>query len=1590
MADLDAYWSQIKSSEKFQDLEPDKKEQVRQHLFNQYVQTAPSYSGLPQSQRLKVKSHFDEVTKIEEESMGESMIRKAKPIIQKGKELLAGAADAVDLTKLPGELGEVVDSGVEIPGAKKAAGFVRQQFEDTASLIEPSDEGYGRIGNEFGTVKSWNPLTQFDMARAIAGGAIRGTGEALAGLIPETTMGASLFFTDPVLKYAGTTFLGKELKLPWKPKTGLSEADKTLGADLEKMITQENINQHVRMNIDAMKGGPPAPLEALGHKEEMLKAQDELNGYEEWLKQADNTSNSPGEHVGDLHPEAKVNVSQLRDAARDRLQKLQDEPVRVESLSKAEDALQGYYRRKIDQTRVYMMPEGQPVAPQKMLPPGEERLKLGPGNVPQKTIGGVPHEQMSQLSNEIVQMRKIGKAKKPEVLSSLPPGSDEEVAKIASAKSPSEIKNELSKLHARLRKAGSSPEEAMRTLRESFVPGSSSELQQTPRSGVDVPPLPSEAPSGLRAKDVLTKAYSAYHPGETKQAIGIRAGTLLKALGFKPERELNTEELNLIEKLLDSEHADLSVKTIKNPSAASRVSEVERLKEKGIDPLEVQAEAKRLQSEHDAQHLSIAEERARLKEVTGGVALHAPDPMTGKIPEAEEVRTGVPRYLRGTTPPDQAAQMAYDAGLIQSPDAGTLIEYAKKFEDVQTHRSAKSFLDEAEYRLEMENHRDAGFKQAPAQETLPETPGAEMPKTGLGGAEGQVSGDDLLEGFQNQDITQKPLFDIVSDIGKEGLRKLEGEGGGFNTEDFDPMRQAALEANIKELVMRARAMGYETTQDIMLYAARHAPAELQDAMRKNLAPTLSAFDTHGYKELEAARQGNPIAKKDMMDQAQRGYFQQKAAIVKGVYKKFKANQQVVLFKDMDEGLMRLKNDLFIHDNYRKFSKDELAAQRWYIEGKSPKLESLTALGVKEDVAKRWLDLAKNPTENMKSARAMTQTFEDEYYDVISEFYDKVGYVEDHVTRRWKQSREYLDWEGKTLGNRPNFLKGRKLLSQADGINAGYEPISWDIRDDLRASNNTRVNILSRIHAYQKLGASFGEKGGPAIIDESKDLMTQAKNAKITPHAGEAPNSWMRFEHVPLLKGLAIDPYYQPALKFMMSKRFTGTAPEVLDFLSASTKATKLYGFFHGYTLGEMTLSGISYRDVFSFAKDRNPLFKGLRYFAEAATADMNGKPLSKNPIKAIGELYDSFITGHAVLANRPLALEMAENGFKFGSADEDMHGVLTKTLNQLEGYLKERIGAKAAKGITVLPRTAIELQEKALWSYIRPISSMLVYETNLKDAILKFNLEAEEGLKIPVEQIKQAIVNQTSKEMGGISYARLMIDPRTQQVLQWAMLAPGWTIGRALMGASVLEKGPEGRQARKQMAKLFVGWFFASNMINYAQTKKYLGKGRYMWENPEGYRNQAFLSKEADGSTRYMQLSKALTEIYDDVMYPAKTAAYKLSAPVQGAAKVMNWATARAYYPGVEPENPLKTALHMYEPMITSGQSAYGGMPVKRGPSKNKIEAVLDRYYKDGMKDNALFEEAMQMATEEGYDIGKLDRAVRANRTRKENQAMFK
>jgi hypothetical protein len=238
MADLNDYWKQVTSAESFQDLDDSEKEKVRNHLFEKYVQSSNSYIQLPQSQRLAVKKHYDEVTHIEPETLlqkGEKEVKKiskeVKPAIETAKKAVAiapVAAESIEPAPMKAAYGMLEKGEQAISGAAKTTG----------EAIEPTEQemiSHAQKGSE---------LTQFDKARLYASGAIQTAGDFIASAVPTDYFQMAMYpLADKVLEYAGTTFLGRDIKF-WKPKTGLSSEAKGVGDAFEKALTAKRADMN--------------------------------------------------------------------------------------------------------------------------------------------------------------------------------------------------------------------------------------------------------------------------------------------------------------------------------------------------------------------------------------------------------------------------------------------------------------------------------------------------------------------------------------------------------------------------------------------------------------------------------------------------------------------------------------------------------------------------------------------------------------------------------------------------------------------------------------------------------------------------------------------------------------------------------------------------------------------------------------------------------------------------------------------------------------------------------------------------------------------------------------------------------------------------------------------------------------------------------------------------------------------------------------------------------------------------------------------------------------------------------------------------
>jgi hypothetical protein len=193
------------------------------------------------------------------------------------------------------------------------------------------------------------------------------------------------------------------------------------------------------------------------------------------------------------------------------------------------------------------------------------------------------------------------------------------------------------------------------------------------------------------------------------------------------------------------------------------------------------------------------------------------------------------------------------------------------------------------------------------------------------------------------------------------------------------------------------------------------------------------------------------------------------------------------------------------------------------------------------------------------------------------------------------------------------------------------------------------------------------------------------------------------------------------------------------------------------------------------------------------------------------------------------------------------------------------------------------------------------------------------------------------------------------------------------------------------MLRLGVSYFVFGNMLNYHNSQKNSGKGRWMWENDPGHENEIMWKKDPKGRSIYFQPSKAFTEIYDDLMNPAKTLAYKANPNIHAAVKLMNWAVSGSYPSTLPNEGPLKTVAGMFQPRTFSGLNAYGTFPVHKGISHAQVMDMFDKYYKTG--NQKFLDQAMRYGMESGFDVNALARAAKARNTgqrrRAERDALF-
>jgi len=290
--------------------------------------------------------------------------------------------------------------------------------------------------------------------------------------------------------------------------------------------------------------------------------------------------------------------------------------------------------------------------------------------------------------------------------------------------------------------------------------------------------------------------------------------------------------------------------------------------------------------------------------------------------------------------------------------------------------------------------------------------------------------------------------------------------------------------------------------------------------------------------------------------------------------------------------------------------------------------------------------------------------------------------------------------------------------------------------------------------------------------------------------------------------------------------------------------------------------------------------------SETGAATGLGKKIFEvwNPVKIIKAFRNG--TYREVLNNSAIAKEAVKDGLNIGAISDVEGGrTLVSVLKQAEKELHDNPIAMGAKAI----RKPLEFNNKFLWDYLHTNYKLTAY-TKLKREMMKRFPE------IPVDVIGKEVAQFVNDTFGGQAWELLGKSPQWKLFSRYLLLSPDWTLStlrQAMAPFGVGATSKMGKAVREELGKDFwrkalVYFGGGMNLLNYAYTKAYTGKGRFMWDNPPGKKTYLFIGYNPDGSERYLRWGKQFRELAEAINDPINVLGRKIS-PIARIAKAQVW-----------------------------------------------------------------------------------------------------
>jgi len=460
-------------------------------------------------------------------------------------------------------------------------------------------------------------------------------------------------------------------------------------------------------------------------------------------------------------------------------------------------------------------------------------------------------------------------------------------------------------------------------------------------------------------------------------------------------------------------------------------------------------------------------------------------------------------------------------------------------------------------------------------------------------------------------------------------------------------------------------------------------------------------------------------------------------------------------------------------------------------------------------------------------------------------------VENYVTHVWDIPKAKISEAVNWFATRNPFLKKRFFKTYEAGIKKGYKPKTLDITDLMRIHDRYMIRTTEHVKFIEALKKMQDEAG-----------------IKLIQRADKAPADWISIDHPVLRRAI-----YLPGKKgkpAMLAKINVKYHPDLDPMMQA------VFGKrWKGRGLGAELLKGYEY---FNALLKKSQLSISLFHhmaLSETAVATIGPmKTLQISPLNAAA-LYRALVKGKYDIYGSKY--EVAREGIKLGLQIGAITDIQRNKIQQLLQNLENDVGkisktlALPVKGL----RKANELWDKALWDYLHNNLKAYGYEAISQRMIKSLKNPTTEQIVDAKKEAAQ-FINDT---FGGQNWERMMTNPKTLQMAQWALLSPDWTLSTIKQALAPTGVGAIANRGLRIKAGVrfwaTAGFYFGVgiNMLNFALTKAddaeerekpfKEGRGKFLWENNPGHKTHLFAGRYDDGSKRYVRWGKQFRELFE-------------------------------------------------------------------------------------------------------------------------------